>query len=104
MSLRTCWWQSAYAHRLPGSMCRRAHRTSSVSGTQPLKYEHLYRATIGDGNALAAEASLFRHTCNTLQPHQAPANAHHARLTSPPDTAISVGPLADPLLDWEVLT
>ena len=27
-----------------------------------LKYKHLYRATIGDGNALAVEVSLFRHT------------------------------------------
>jgi hypothetical protein len=31
-------------------------------------------------------------------------NAHHARLTAPSNTAISVWPLADPLLDWEVLT
>ncbi len=31
-------------------------------------------------------------------------NAHHVRLTSPSNTAISVWPLADPLLDWEVLT
>lgn len=36
-----------------------------------LKYEHLYRATIGDGNALAVEINLFRHTYNTLRPHQA---------------------------------
>jgi len=36
-----------------------------------LKYEHLYRATIGDGNALAVEVNLFRHTCNTLRPRQA---------------------------------
>jgi putative transposase len=35
-----------------------------------LKYEHLYRATIGDGNTLAAEVNLFRHTYNTLRPHQ----------------------------------
>ena len=34
-------------------------------------YEHLYRATIGDGNALAVEVNLFRHTYNTLRPHQA---------------------------------
>ena len=33
-----------------------------------------------------------------------PTNAHHARLTSPPGTAISVWPLAGPLLGWEVLT
>jgi hypothetical protein len=31
-----------------------------------LTYEHLYRATIGDGNALAVEVNLFRHTYNTL--------------------------------------
>ena len=36
-----------------------------------LKYEHLYRATIGDGNALAVEVNLFRHACNTLRPRQA---------------------------------
>ena len=30
------------------------------------------------------------------------ANAHHARLTS--NTAITMWPLADSLLDWEVLT
>ena len=39
---------------------------------RPRKYEHLYRATIGDGNALAIEVNLFRHTCNTPRPHQAP--------------------------------
>jgi hypothetical protein len=32
---------------------------------------HLCRATIGDGNALAVEVNLFRHTYNTLRPHQA---------------------------------
>ena len=36
-----------------------------------LKYEHLYRAIIGDGNALAVEINQFRHTYNTLHPHQA---------------------------------
>jgi putative transposase len=36
-----------------------------------LKYEHLYRATTGDGNALAVEVNLFRHIYNTLRPHQA---------------------------------
>lgn len=36
------------------------------------KYEHhLHRAIIGDGNALAVEVSLFRHTYNTLRPHRA---------------------------------
>ncbi len=36
-----------------------------------LKYEHRYRATIGDGNALAVEVNPFRHTYNTLRPHHA---------------------------------
>ena len=69
-----------------------------------LKYEHLYRATIGDGNALAVEANRFRHTYNTLRPHQGLGERPPPRLTSPSNTAISVWPLADPLLDWEVLT
>jgi Integrase core domain len=33
--------------------------------------EHLYRAIIGDGNALAVEVNCFRHTYNTRRPHQA---------------------------------
>ena len=37
-----------------------------------LKYEYLYRAIVGDGNALAVEVNCFRHTYNTLRPHQAP--------------------------------
>ncbi|PPK95909.1 transposase InsO family protein [Kineococcus xinjiangensis] len=35
-----------------------------------LKYEHLYRAIIDDGDALAVEVNLFRHTYNTRRPHQ----------------------------------
>ncbi|MFE2211446.1 integrase core domain-containing protein [Streptomyces canus] len=34
-------------------------------------YEHVYRAIIGDGNALAVESNQFRNTYNTLRPHQA---------------------------------
>jgi transposase InsO family protein len=40
---------------------------SRVRRRRPL----FYRATIGDGNALAVEVNLFRHTYNTLRPHQA---------------------------------
>lgn len=36
-----------------------------------LKYEHLYRAAIGDGDALAVEVALFTHTYNRIRPHQA---------------------------------
>ena len=36
-----------------------------------LKYEHLYRAIIGDGDGLAVEVAVFRQTYNTLRPHQA---------------------------------
>ncbi|MFD1234238.1 integrase core domain-containing protein, partial [Pseudonocardia benzenivorans] len=34
-----------------------------------VKYEHLYRAIIGDGNAV--EINCFRQTYNALRPHQA---------------------------------
>jgi hypothetical protein len=37
-------------------------------------------------------------------PTRSSTNAHHVRLTSPSNTAVSVWPLADPLLDWEVPT
>ena len=36
-----------------------------------LKYEHLFRGPIADGDALAVEAALFRHTYNHIRPHQA---------------------------------
>jgi hypothetical protein len=39
-------------------------------GVDDEEEHHLYRATIGEGNALAVEVNLFRHTYNTLQPHQ----------------------------------
>jgi putative transposase len=36
-----------------------------------LKYEHLYRCDIPDGDALAVKTNLFRQTYNTIRPHQA---------------------------------
>ena len=36
-----------------------------------LKYEHLYRAPIDDGDALAMETQRYRHIYNTIRPHQA---------------------------------
>jgi transposase InsO family protein len=50
-----------------------------------LKYEHLYRAIVTDGDALAVEVAVFRQTYNTRRPHQALADrtprdayiAHH---------------------------
>ncbi len=62
-----------------------------------LKYEHLYRATLGDGNALAVEVNLFRHTYNTLRPYQALDERTPLRLTSPSNTAVSLLPLVNPL-------
>lgn len=35
-----------------------------------LKYEHLYRGQITDGDALAVEAALFTQTYNRIRPHQ----------------------------------
>jgi putative transposase len=36
-----------------------------------LKYEHLYRGDITDGDALAVEINWFRQIYNTIRPHQA---------------------------------
>lgn len=36
-----------------------------------LKYEHLYRAPINDGGALAMETARFRDIYNRVRPHQA---------------------------------
>jgi putative transposase len=36
-----------------------------------LKYEHLYRAPIDDGGALAMETARFRDIYNRIRPHQA---------------------------------
>jgi transposase InsO family protein len=56
--------------------------------------------------ALAVEVNLFRHTYNTLRPHQAldERTPRAAYLAVEHCDSISVWPLADPLLDWEVLT
>ena len=35
-----------------------------------LKYEHLYRAPIDDGGALAMETARFRDIYNRIRPHQ----------------------------------
>jgi putative transposase len=35
-----------------------------------LKYEHLYRAPIDDGGALAMETARYRQIYNTIRPHQ----------------------------------
>ncbi len=35
-----------------------------------LKYDHLYRAIIADGDALAMEINRYRHIYNTIRPHQ----------------------------------
>lgn len=36
-----------------------------------LKYEHLYRLEIGDGQSLAVEAERYRKIFNTIRPHEA---------------------------------
>jgi putative transposase len=35
-----------------------------------LKYEHLYRGAIADGDALSVEVNWFRQIYNTIRPHQ----------------------------------
>lgn len=46
-----------------------------------LKYEHLYRAMIRDGDALSVEVNWFRQVYNTIRPHQALATAPRTRPT-----------------------
>jgi hypothetical protein len=84
------------------SRARRRHRLLLPTGT--LQYQHRYRATIGDGNALAVEGDRLRHTDTTVRPHQALDERTPRAATSPSTTVISMWPLADPLLDWEVPT
>ena len=49
-----------------------------------LKYEHLYRADIGDGDAFAVEVHRFRHLYNTIRPHQALADRTPAQVYTAP--------------------
>ena len=54
-----------------------------------LKYEHLYRSLIADGDALAVEVNLFTDTYNKIRPHQSlnDRTPRHAYLDQPkPDT------------------
>jgi putative transposase len=49
-----------------------------------LKYEHLYRLEIPDGQSLAVEAEKYRHVFNHVRPHEAlgmlrPAEAHNPK-------------------------
>lgn len=55
-------------------MPRRGRRPGTRRGAAPvgtLKYEHLYRAPIDDGGALAVETARFRDIYNRIRPHQA---------------------------------
>jgi hypothetical protein len=48
------------------------------------KYEHLYRADIGDGDALAVEVHRFRLLYNTIRPHQVLADRTPAQVYTAP--------------------
>ena len=59
-----------------------------------LKYEHLYRIEISDGQALADEVERYRHDFNALRPHEAlafdrPLDRYHAQ---PASYALSEAP------------
>lgn len=60
-----------------------------------LKYEHLYRTRLPDGDALAVECNLFRQTYNTRRPHQSLGNrtprAAHLAAAEVSDVSISLG-------------
>ncbi|MGW4327435.1 hypothetical protein ACWEKR_16240 [Nocardia sp. NPDC004573] len=53
----------------PGS--GRLGRTVGRKFFGTLKYEHLFRGVIADGDALDVEVHRFRVTSNTIRPHQA---------------------------------
>ena len=44
-----------------------------------LKYDHLYRAIIADGDALAVEINRYRHIYNTIRPPPNPRRPHPAQ-------------------------
>jgi hypothetical protein len=52
-----------------------------------LKYEHLYRAPIDDGGALAMETARFRDIYNRIRPHQVSTIEHRARPTPTRDAS-----------------
>ena len=58
---------------------------------QSLKYEHLYRLEIGDGQALVEEIEAFRAIYNTIRPHETIewARPLDAYLKPPPSYALS---------------
>jgi hypothetical protein len=71
-----------------------------VSGESPDPYWEI----VSWENALPVEVNLFRHTYNTLRPHQALDEGTPRAAYLAVEHSIRVWPLADPLLDWEVLT
>jgi transposase InsO family protein len=69
-----------------------------------LKYEHLTAPPSATAMPWPSKSTCSATPTILCDPTRPSTNAHHARLTSPSNTAIGVWPLADPLLDWEVLT
>ena len=76
-----CFRGETYAHAFTGDDPLLRHVRTRVRSPQTngvverffgtLKYEHLYRAEIADGDALAMEVHRFRQIYNTIRPHQA---------------------------------
>jgi putative transposase len=65
-------------HRLPTRADPHPHpppltrpKTASGSAFGSLKYEHLYRIEVPDGQTLAVEAEAYRQVFNTIRPHEA---------------------------------
>jgi transposase InsO family protein len=55
-----------------------------------LKYEHVYRGRIDDGNALAVEVNLFHRAYDTIRPHQGLANQTSRNAFGPLATELAV--------------
>ena len=76
-----CFRSGVFAESFTGEdpLLRHVHtrvKSSQLNGVierffGTLKYEHLYRGPINDGDALAVEVNRFRQIYNTIRPHQA---------------------------------
>jgi transposase InsO family protein len=87
-----CFRSDTFAHAFTGHDPLLRHVRTRVRSPQTngvierffgtLKYEHLYRGLIADGDALAVEVNWFRQIYNTIRPHQTLGDHTPARPTS----------------------
>jgi putative transposase len=98
---------AAYIERRPELIHIRTRRKSpNQNGVRErafgsLKYEHLYRLEIDDGQQLAVEVESYRQLFNTIRPHEAIGMRHpldvHLEAINDPQTITSNEPETLPL-------